>query len=293
LPSVSSLKALRELAKESRASQPYVGFGNPLLDGDPTRDPSDAIEAKRARDARCPQLREQQLASLSDRSATRARLRSNGGLVDVSVVRMWAPLPETADELCDVAQKLSVDPALHLHIGAKATETEIKRLSNSGILARYRIVHFATHGAIAGDLSGSSEPGLILTPPDKASETDDGYLSASEVAALKLDADWVVLSACNTAAGGAAGAEALSGLARAFFFAGGRSLLVSHWEVESESTVRLITKAFAELRDDPKIGRAEAFRRSMLSLMTNGTGDEAHPSYWAPFVLVGEGGEGR
>ena len=122
---------------------------------------------------------------------------------------------------------------------------------------------------------------------------DDGYLSASEIAALKLDADWVILSACNTAAGDAKGAEALSGLARAFFYAGARSLLVSHWEVASEPTVKLITKAVDELKRDPKIGRAEAMRRSMLAMIDTGKDYEAHPSFWAPFVLVGEGGAGR
>jgi CHAT domain-containing protein len=76
-------------------------------------------------------------------------------------------LPETADELCDVAHDLSVDPATHLYIGAKATETEVKRLSDKGDLAKYRIVHLATHGLVAGDLSRTSEPGLLLTPPDK------------------------------------------------------------------------------------------------------------------------------
>jgi CHAT domain-containing protein len=91
------------------------------------------------------------------------------------------------------------------------------------------MIHFATHGALAGELKGTHEPGLILTPPATTSEDDDGYLSASEIAALKLDADWLVLSACNTAAGGAANAEALSGLGRAFIYAGARSLLVSHW----------------------------------------------------------------
>src|SRR6202007_1677056 len=116
----------------------------------------------------------------------------------------------------------------------------------------------ATHGAVAGDIATTSEPGLILTPPDKPTETDDGYLSASEIAALKLDADWVILSACNTGAGGAKGGEALCGLARAFFSVGGRALLVSHWEVASASTVKLITKAVAELQSDPQIGRAEA-----------------------------------
>jgi CHAT domain-containing protein len=91
-----------------------------------------------------------------------------------------------------------------------------------------------------------AEPGLILTPPKEQSDTDDGYLSASEVAALKLDADWVILSACNTAAGEAKDAEVLSGLARAFFYAGARSLLVSHWAVNSQSTVKLMTKALAK-----------------------------------------------
>jgi CHAT domain-containing protein len=92
-------------------------------------------------------------------------------------------------------------------------------------------LHFATHGTIAGEIEGASEPGLILTPPKAQSDVDDGYLSASEVAGLKLDAEWVILSACNTAAGGFEKAEALSGLARAFFYAGARALLVSHWGV--------------------------------------------------------------
>ena len=186
--------------------------------------------------------------------------RSNGGAVDVADLRTWAPLPETADELCNVAHDLGVDPT-HVYLGAAATETKIKQLSESGALAKNKIVHFATHGAVAGEISSATEPGLLLTPPDKATEIDDGYLSASEIAGLKLDADWVILSACNTAAGDAKGAEALSGLARAFFYAGARSLLVSHWEVASEPTVKLISKAVDELKRDPKIGRAEAMHR--------------------------------
>jgi CHAT domain-containing protein len=218
---------------------------------------------------------------------------SDGGAANVADLRRWAPLPETADELCDVAHDLGVDPKTHLFLGAMATETKIRQLSEEGSLAKYKIVHFATHGAVAGQVSRTSEPGLLLTPPDEASETDDGYLTASEIAGLKLDADWVILSACNTAAGGAPGAEALSGLARAFFYAGARSLLASHWEVNSNSTVKLITKAIAELKADPKIGRAEALRRSMLSMIDTGKNYEAHPAFWAPFVLVGEGGVSR
>jgi CHAT domain-containing protein len=169
----------------------------------------------------------------------------------------------------------------------------VKELSADGTLARHKIVHFATHGALAGQLSRSAEPGLILTPPDTASEADDGYLTASEIAGLKLDANWVILSACNTAGGEEKGAEALSGLARAFFYAGARSLLVSHWAVNSNATVKLITTAVSELRSDPKLGRAEALRRSMLAMIDNGNAKQAHPAYWAPFVLVGEGGAGR
>ncbi len=198
------------------------------------------------------------------------------------------PLPETADELCTVARHLNVDSKA-INLGARASEGAIKRMSGEGRLAEYRVVHFATHGALAGELKGSSEPGLILTPPRSASELDDGYLSASEVAGLKLDADWVILSACNTAAGDAEGAEALSGLAKAFFYAGARALLVSHWAVYSEATVKLITKALSTIAENPQIGRAEGLRRAMLALIEHGDPHEAHPSYWAPFVVVGEG----
>jgi CHAT domain-containing protein/tetratricopeptide (TPR) repeat protein len=289
LPAVSSLKALREFAKQSRASEPYIGFGDPLLEGDPTKFQEDAAAAKLAREKRCDPTPRQNIASLIGLRGGARAVSRDGGTVDVADLKTWAPLPETADEICDVAHDLGVDPATHVYLGASATETKIKQLSNSGTLAKNRIVHFATHGAVAGDLSGTSEPGLILTPPEKASEVDDGYLSASEVAALKLDADWVILSACNTAAGDAKGAEALSGLARAFFYAGARSLLVSHWEVSSDATVKLITKAVAELKANPKIGRAEALRRSMLAMIDHGKAYEAHPAFWAPFVLVGEG----
>jgi CHAT domain-containing protein len=128
-----------------------------------------------------------------------------------------------------------------------------------------------------------------LPPPKDQTDLDDGYLSASEVAALKLDADWVILSACNTAAGGAKGAEALSGLARAFFYAGARAMLVSHWSVDSAATVKLITSAVGATTHDKTLGRAEALRRAMLAMIDKGETREAHPAYWAPFVVVGEG----
>jgi len=110
-----------------------------------------------------------------------------GALADVAAVKGLAPLPETADELCRVAADLKAETT-EMRLGTRATETEVKRLSASGELSAYRVLHFATHGAMAGELDKDREPGLLLTPPGNATELDDGYLSASEIAALKLDA---------------------------------------------------------------------------------------------------------
>ena len=294
LPAVSSLRSLRELARQSHANDIFIGFGDPLLDGDPVKFPEAAERAKLAREKSCTPAPRDHVASVSAlRGGPRVIQVEPSAFSDVAMIRHQIALPETADELCEVALDLGVDPTSHVYLGANATETTIKRLSADGALAQHKIVHFATHGALAGQLSSKAEPGLLLTPPEKPSDIDDGYLSASEVAALKLDADWVILSACNTAAGEAKDADALSGLARAFFYAGARSLLVSHWSVASDSTVKLIGQAVAALRADPKIGRAEALRRSMLSLLRTGQDAEAHPSFWAPFVLVGEGAATR
>ncbi len=183
-----------------------------------------------------------------------------------------------------------------MHLGDRATVTQLKALSASGSLSRARIVHFATHGLLEGEtalfVQGAAEPALLLTPPEagKVSEEDNGLLTASEVAQLKLDADWVIMSACNTAAGQGENAEPLSGLARAFFYAGARSLLVSHWSVNSQAAVAITTGAVNAMKDKPRIGRAEALRRSISALIARGQGWN-HPSIWAPFVLVGNGND--
>jgi CHAT domain-containing protein/tetratricopeptide (TPR) repeat protein len=287
LPAVSSLKALRRVARPSAAKKPLIGFGNPLLKGPDERS---ATRAQLARDKqRCPEAALRRVTALAGVHRGIRPLVMRGGLADVSFIRDQEPLPETADELCAVARNLHADVS-EIRLGARATEREAKALSASGKLAQYRIVHFATHGALSGEINGNSEPGLLMTPPDVASEEDDGYLTASEIAGLKLDSDWVILSACNTAAGGASGAEALSGLARAFFYAQARALLVSHWEVNSDTTVKLITGAMSRIAADKATGRAEAMRQSMLALIHTGTPQEAHPAFWGPFVVVGEGG---
>ena len=303
LPAVSSLKALRRVARASTASKPMIGFGNPLLDAHllldhdlkhPEHDAAIRSRVQRAAEyRRCTDTPWQQLAGLFGSHRELPQVEMRGGLADVEFLRGQNPLPETAKELCDVARDLGADKD-EIRLGTRATEREVKHLSETeGQLAQYRVVHFATHGALAGEVRGSTEPGLLLTPPATASEADDGYLTASEIAGLKLDADWVILSACNTAAGGAQGAEALSGLARAFIYAQARALLVSHWEVDSDATVKFVTGAMRRLAGNKSIGRAEAMRQSMLALIDKGEPRKAHPAFWAPFVLVGEGGAGR
>jgi CHAT domain-containing protein len=287
LPSVASLWALRGLARQSEATSAFIGFGNPLLSGD------DGSDRRAWAKQYCPKPRLQGSASPSSPTIARLpRAGRRGLLADVDMLRQQAPLPETTDELCTVARLLGASET-SVYLGERATESTLKALSANGVLKRTRILHFATHGLLAGETEGVAalpgEPALMLTPPLRASEEDDGLLTASEVAQLKLDADWVVMSACNTAAGGNDNAEALSGLARAFFYAGSRALLASHWYVDSASAVSLTSGTFAQLKASPAIGRAEALRRSMLVLMGNG-GRSGHPANWAPFVVVGEGG---
>jgi CHAT domain-containing protein/tetratricopeptide (TPR) repeat protein len=263
LPSVASLRALRTFAKASRATKPFIGFGDPKL-----RRSGGADKRGTARNVQPYQS------------------YYKGTEVDIDRLRTGLPaLPDTGDELREVAHDLGASDD-DIKLGAAATVTNVKSMS----LEQYRVIDFATHGLVAGEVGGLSEPALVLSLPDKPTAEDDGLLTASRIAKLNLDADWAVLSACNTAAGDKPGAEGLSGLARAFFYAGARSLLVSHWPVATEAAVKLTTGAFAELAKNPQIGRAEALRRSMRALIADRSSvDNADPSNWAPFVLVGEG----
>lgn len=285
LPSASSFDLARRM-KTSPAPKALIGFGNPLLQGQP----GNAGQMAQARSARMKQsCRSVNLMANAER---RRKFLANlplvgvffrGNLADVAALKMAPPLPETADELCTVAQNLGT-PQSDIWLGKRMTETAIKELSEKGELRNYRVIHFATHGLVAGDLQGINEPALLFTPPATASERDDGLLTSSEVAQLELNADWVVMSACNTAAGNARNANALSGLARAFFYAGARSLLVSHWNVNSEVAVEITTRAFREATHG--VSRSEALRRAMLAEIKKGR-MYAHPAMWAPFALVG------
>ncbi|MGZ3307818.1 MAG: CHAT domain-containing protein [Xanthobacteraceae bacterium] len=121
----------------------------------------------------------------------------------------------------------------------------------------------------------------------------------AEILSLRLDADWVVLSACNTGAGAAAGAEAASGLGRAFFYAGTRAILVTNWSVHSASARELVTDLFRRQTADGPLTKAEALRQSMMTMLDHkGFTDKSgnmlfsygHPLFWAPYTIIGDGG---
>lgn len=274
VPSVSSLKSLRTLKRRADARKPMIGFGNPKL----------AVKVA-AVDTTAQPMR---LAVATTRGATDSPI--DDARVTRSVLASLEELPGTEDELRRIAKDLGAEDS-DLHVGAAATETAVKNTD----LSVYNVVYFATHGLIADDIKGLHEPALVLTPPDAPTAIDDGLLTASEISeTLKLNADWVVLAACNTAAESKPGAEALSGLAKSFFHAGARALLVSHWRVESEAAARLTTTTFEIQARDPNIGRAEALRRAMLAQIdSKGTAVSdmwnAYPAFWAAFSVVGEG----
>lgn len=258
LPSVSSLHMLRTISSPRTVRAPFLGIGDPVLGGNLSE-------------------------TVGLRSVPQVRFR--GSLADVKQVSLLVPLPETADELKMMGRALSPDGGV-LMLGKQATERAVK----AAPLDHYRVLGFATHGLIAGEFSGIREPGLVLSPPAEPTDEDDGVLTSSEVAQLKLNADWVLLSACNTGAGdGGTTNDVLGGLANSFFYAGARSLLVSHWKVASTATVALTTET-VRLSEQPGVSKAEAHRQAMLSMINSGDAIKAHPSVWAAFFLVGDDG---
>jgi CHAT domain-containing protein len=289
LPSATSLVTLRTLPAGDAKRRAFAGFGDPWFNE------AEAKEAKSqgatagtviaSRGAAGKGLR------IVLRSSPKTETAATAGIANLP------RLPETADEVRTIAIALKADPETDVFLGAKANE-ETVRTAN---LAGRRVVMFATHGLVPGDLDGLQEPALALSAPSVANVPGDGLLTMSKILGLKLDADWVVLSACNTAAGNGAGAEAVSGLGRAFFYAGTRALLVSNWPVETTSARALTTDLFRRQAEQPGLSRAEALRQAELALM-DGPGfladgkplfSYAHPIFWAPFAVIGDGGGAR
>lgn len=296
LPTVASLRALRTAQGRNDADRAFLGLGDPTIGITSAERDAPPIDCGPSQPVRIASLEVGQAISRSAGSqpgALFAGSRDDEGfaLADPELVRRQPRLADTRCELIAVARTIeeNANDRTDVLLGEEATETRLRRLNDTGELARYRVLHFATHGLLGGEL-GLGEPGLVLTPPQAASAKDDGILTASEIATLTLSADWVVLSACNTAAGSEEDAEALSGMARSFFYAGARSLLVSSWPVYSSAAVDITTRAFGAMKADPSLGRAEALTLAMRSSLASARNEfTAHPSYWGPFLLVGEG----
>lgn len=283
LPSVSSLSTLRALPRADPARRVFVGFGDPVFNKEQLN----------------PASLQTQVASTTTRGLLLKRSAApDTRRADTAQLAQLPRLPHTAEELEGIAAALGADPERDIFLAEAATEASAK----SGALSGVKVIAFATHGLLPGDLDGLDQPALALSSPAVTGTEGDGLLTMAEILEMRLDADWVVLSACNTGAGDGAGAEAISGLGRAFFYAGTRSLLVSNWPVETTSAKALTTDLFKRQSIDPSLRRVEALRAAMLELIdgpgyVDETGETAfsfaHPIFWAPFTLVGDGGETR
>lgn len=284
LPSTAALKTLRSLPAGSAKRAPLIGFGDPFFNAEQAAEA--ASEAP------------QRIASADPVAVRGAKLKRRNAPqtegINSAELGQLPRLPDTADELRSVAAAMQADLATSLHLGKSANERIVKQAKLDG----YRVVAFATHGLIPGEINGLAQPALALTAPQIADVDGDGLLTMDEILGLKLDADWVVLSACNTGSGAGAGAEAASGLGRAFFYAGTRALLLTNWSVHSASARDLVTDLFRRQSADAKLGRAEALRQAMAALLEGPGYQEdgktlfsyAHPIFWAPYSLMGDGG---
>lgn len=263
-PSPQALVTIRAAAPASTAARPYVGF-------------ADFVPPSAA-----------QLAASfpADRCAQDARLAAGLGR-----------LPGSRPEVQFAARYVGASEA-DLRFGAAFTEDGLRAAN----LGQYRVVHLATHGLLPGELSCIREPSIVVSPKPGARDAATAFLGASDILTLKLDADLVILSACNTA-GTATGlqgratdaGEAVSSLARSFFFAGARGLLVTHWEVPDRAAA--ITVSSMMRRQQESGDSATALRGAQLLLLDeagqNLPAAYAHPYFWASFALIGDGRRGE
>ena len=257
VPSPQTLVTLRAAGTGSTAPMPYIGFG-------------DFVPPSPAQFAR---------SFPADRCGRDARLATGLGR-----------LPGTRAEVLTSQQMLGAAPDRAI-LGAAFTVPFLRRQP----LNQFRVVHLATHALLPGELSCLTEPSIVASPPAGSPSADPSFLKASEVLDLKMDADLVILSACNTGGpGGEGGGEALSGLARAFFYAGARGLMVTHWAVDDAAAALTVADT---LRRQQAGATSAAALRGAQTLILDEAGRNlpaifAHPYYWAPFVLIGDGRRG-
>jgi CHAT domain-containing protein len=257
VPSAANFVALRAIAGGSRATRPWFGFG----------------------DFR-PVTLAQAEASFPGRSCADS-------------AKVFAELPALASASRELAAARGIlgGSATDELLGAAFTAPAVEAAD----LSAYRVLHFAAHALLPTDLKCESEPVIVTSVPRGAKDASGALLTASKVSGLKLDADAVILSACNSAGpGGTTAGESLSGLARAFFYAGARTLLVTHWSVNDQAAAFLVVQTLDGYRSGKSGGIAGALRGAELAMLDragkNGLPVElGHPFFWAPFAAVGEG----
>ena len=273
LPAAIALTALRSRPSAGRPGRSFVGFGDPVF--------TQLAAAQPVSSSTTRGLARRNLVI----SATEEKKNDIAAAIDFNLL---AQLPDTAAEINEVAKILGADASRDLYLQKRASENNVK----TNDLSDYRVVMFATHGLVPGELPGLYQPALAMTNPAVSGDGGDGMLTMEEILGLKLRADWVVLSACNTASSSGNGSEAVSGLGRAFFYAGAKALLVTSWPVETVSARLLTTDAFRRQSESPSISRSRAMQESSLDLMKKTTSgfSYAHPLFWAPYVVVGDGG---
>jgi len=284
LPSTAAFVALRSNPVKRKPNRSFIGFGDPFFN-------VQQLETAQKKEVGRGSI----LASSDIELHVRGIRVTVNGLIDEDKSESiklgdLMRLPDTADEIIAIAGSVGADTVEDVFLGIRASERHVKSVD----LSDRRIIAFATHGLVPGDLDGLDEPALALSTPDVTGDMDsDGLLTMGEIMGLRLNADWVVLSACNTGAAEGAGAEAVSGLGQAFFYAGARSLLVTSWPVETTAARILVADLFRRQSADPR-RHAEALQKTMIAMIEGADGTAhfyAHPIFWAPFLIVGEGNE--
>ena len=208
---------------------------------------------------------------VADTNASALRATVTAGRINLQ------PLPYSREEVSAIAQ-LFADDQRELFLGEAASEENVKTPER---LSRYRMVHFSTHGYVNETRPRFS--GLLLSQPQSSSGVEDGLLSAYEIFNLKLKADLVVLSACETGLGKEVRGEGLMSLMRAFIYAGTPSVVVSLWKVTDESSADLMVRFYRHLKKGG-VSKSEALRQAQLETIN----DNGFPFFWAPFILVGK-----
>lgn len=265
LPAVSSLRTLRQILPTGHAAtDPLLAFADPLFTAPLHQPPGNRI--------------------VGTPRAFKTYFRD--GMPLAEAIDSLPELPGTRIEAEALRRALGAAPDTIL-LGRDASKAQLMARNADGRLARVRVLEFATHGLVAGDVSDFAEPGLVLAAGPDAK---DALLLASEASTLRLNSDWVLLSACNTASPDAPEAQGLSGLARAFFYAGARSLLVSQWRVRDDVAPILVPAVIKAQRDNPQLSRADALRKASLAVLDDPHLDAASPAAWATFTLIGEPG---